>query len=253
MVALASQTTVPKSLPIPAVIASANAPQNVTRTVARRMFAPPARAPMAPSRARKPSDAPATIGSSAFVGDTTTMSNGMAAPIENIAAEVSAACTGRAAVTSDIPSSSRAWAVRASFAMSCWATCRASGLIDASFDVDVGKLIEFKGRIVAQFFAFAREIGSFRIGLRTDRHVFAGRHRHGAGDQTRNPRDHDFMLRRGSRRHTHNQACGGDNAVVGPEHRRSHPADTADEMALSVKAAHRIFCRAVISVRAMPE
>ena len=42
-------------------------------------------------------------GTSAFAGDTTTMSNGMAAPIENIAAEVSAACTGRAAVISDNP------------------------------------------------------------------------------------------------------------------------------------------------------
>ena len=36
------QTTVPKSLPIPAVRAIARAPKNVTRGVARRMFAPPA-------------------------------------------------------------------------------------------------------------------------------------------------------------------------------------------------------------------
>src|SRR6476620_4039182 len=64
------QTTVPNSLPMPAVIPSANAPQNVTRAVARRMFAPPARAPIAPSSARKPSDAPDTTGTSAFVGDT---------------------------------------------------------------------------------------------------------------------------------------------------------------------------------------
>ena len=36
------QTTVPKSFPMPAVRAIANAPQNVTRAVARRTFAPPA-------------------------------------------------------------------------------------------------------------------------------------------------------------------------------------------------------------------
>ena len=66
----------------------------------------------------------------------------MAAPAENMAADVSAACTGRAVVISDMPSSSRAWAAKASFAMSCWATCRASPRFDATLDVDFGKLIE---------------------------------------------------------------------------------------------------------------
>jgi len=42
------------------------------------------------------------------MGDTTTMSKGKAAPTENVSAEVSAAYTGRALVTSEIPSSSRA-------------------------------------------------------------------------------------------------------------------------------------------------
>lgn len=102
------QTTVPNSLPMPAVSARANAPQNVTRMVARRMFAPPAFAPITPRTARKASDAPETIGTSALLGDTTTISNGMAAPTENIAAEASAAWTGRATLISDIPSSSRA-------------------------------------------------------------------------------------------------------------------------------------------------
>ena len=103
----------------------ASAPQNVTRAVARKMFAPPALAPIAPRRARKSKEAPDTMGTSAPVGDTTTMSKGIAAPTANDAADVSAACTGRAAVTSEIPSSSRAWAARASFVVSCWATRRA--------------------------------------------------------------------------------------------------------------------------------
>src|ERR1017187_7864635 len=120
------QTTVPNNLPIPAVRAIANAPQNVTRTVARRIFAPPTFAPIAPRRARKPKDAVNTIGTSAPVGDTTTISKGIAAPTVNDAAEASAACTGRAVVVFEIPSSSRAGAPKASFALSCWATCRAS-------------------------------------------------------------------------------------------------------------------------------
>jgi hypothetical protein len=64
----------------------------------------------------------------ALAGDTTTMSNGMTAPTENEAAEVSAACTGRAVVISEMPSSSRAWAPKASFAVSWRATFRANAL-----------------------------------------------------------------------------------------------------------------------------
>ena len=88
----------------------ASAPQNVTRAVARKTFAPPALAPIAPRRARNPKDAADTMGTSAFAGDTTTMIKGMAAPTANVAAEVNAACTGRAVVISEIPSSSRACA-----------------------------------------------------------------------------------------------------------------------------------------------
>src|SRR5580704_9859785 len=85
------QTTVPKSLPMPAVRAIASAPQNVTRAVARRTFAPPVLAPIAPRRARKPNEAADSRGTSAPGGDTTTMSKGRAAPTENDAADVSAA------------------------------------------------------------------------------------------------------------------------------------------------------------------
>src|SRR6478736_6459568 len=101
---------------MPAVSARANAPQNVTRMVARRMLAPPAFAPIAPKTARKANDAADTTGTNALPGDITTISNGIVAPTENIAADVSAAWIGRAAVTSEIPSSSRVWAVNAFFA-----------------------------------------------------------------------------------------------------------------------------------------
>ena len=68
---LDAQTTAPKTFPIPAVNTIAKAPQNVILTVARRIFAPPALAPMAPRRARKPKDAPKTMGTSKSVGETT--------------------------------------------------------------------------------------------------------------------------------------------------------------------------------------
>jgi hypothetical protein len=45
-------------------------------------------APTAPSKAGKPKDAADAIGTRAFAGDTTTMSNGIVAPTENVAAEV---------------------------------------------------------------------------------------------------------------------------------------------------------------------
>src|ERR1022692_4116839 len=116
------QITVPKTFPMPAVRAIAKAPQNVTRTVARRTLAPPARAPIAPRTARKPKDAADTSGTSALAGDTTTLSRGMAAPTENDAADVNAACTGRAVVISEMPRSLRAGAPQASFAISWRAT-----------------------------------------------------------------------------------------------------------------------------------
>ena len=125
---LQRQTTVPNNFPIPAVKAIASAPQDITRTVPHGTSAPPTFAPIAPRTARKPKDAADTMGTSAPAGDTTTMSKGMAAPKENDTADVSAACTGRAVVISEIPSSSCAWALKASFAISCWATCRARSL-----------------------------------------------------------------------------------------------------------------------------
>lgn len=48
--------------------------------------------------------------------------SGIEAPTANVAAEVSAVCIGRAAVTSVLPSSSRAWMLNASLAISYSAT-----------------------------------------------------------------------------------------------------------------------------------
>ena len=103
---------------MPAVRAIASAPQNVTRAVAGRTFAPPALAPIAPKSERKTSEATDTIGTKMLAGETSTINRGMAAPTANVAADVSAAWTGRAVVICEIPSSSWAWATKASFVIS---------------------------------------------------------------------------------------------------------------------------------------
>jgi hypothetical protein len=78
-----------------------------------------------PKDARKPRDAADTTGTSVLADDTAAMNRDIAAPTENDTADVNAASTGRAVVISEMPSSSRACAPKASFAISCWATCRA--------------------------------------------------------------------------------------------------------------------------------
>ena len=231
-----SQTTAPKSFPIPAVKAIANAPQNVTRAVARKTFAPPALAPTAPRRARKPKDAANTTGTSALAGDTTTMSKGMAAPTENVAADVSAACTGRAVVISEIPEFIARVGGQGILCHQLPGNLPRKNLIDAALDVDFGKFINVKLDIFAQLLAFAREVRPFGVGLRADRHILAGGHRHGAGHQSRDTRDQDVVLRRGRRGNADDQACRRDNAIVRPENRCSQPPDAADEMALRVQS-----------------
>ena len=91
-----------------AVAAIANVPQNVTRPAARPIGAPPARAPTAPSRARKTSDKAATTHMRALSGEIAAAARGRAAPAMNVAAEARAAWVGLAVVTSEMPSSSRA-------------------------------------------------------------------------------------------------------------------------------------------------
>lgn len=56
------------------------------------------------------SDAIDTPATRSGYGKRTTMASGSAAPAAKVVAEVRTACIGRAAVTSEIPSPSRAWA-----------------------------------------------------------------------------------------------------------------------------------------------
>jgi hypothetical protein len=49
--------------------------------------------------------------------------------------------------------------------------------------VDAGKLIDFLRPLLGEFLGLAREVRLLGVGLRTDRHVLTGSHRHGAGDE----------------------------------------------------------------------
>src|SRR5215831_4759069 len=92
--ALDYDTFVPNSAPTPAVAAIARAPQSVTRPAPTHGDAPPAPAASAPRPARQKSDTADTASATLASGASITMRIGIAAPIENVAADANAACSG---------------------------------------------------------------------------------------------------------------------------------------------------------------
>ncbi|MNN59162.1 hypothetical protein D3C81_1742590 [compost metagenome] len=104
----------------------ARAPQKVTRTAAVITEEPPARAAREPSRVRNTSELAETAHMSADTGTRRTINSGKAAPTEKVAADATAAWTGRAAKVSEMPSSSRPCAPSASCAVNWVATLDAS-------------------------------------------------------------------------------------------------------------------------------
>jgi hypothetical protein len=119
-------TIVPNNAPTPAVIPIANAPQNVTLVALRIIGVPPARAAKAPSRARKTSEVTNAARRRLVSGTKIVTKRGTTPPTKKQAADASAAWNGRARNSLDIPNSSRACALRASWAMSWSATFLAS-------------------------------------------------------------------------------------------------------------------------------
>jgi hypothetical protein len=76
----------------------------------------------------------------------------------------------------------------------------------------------------------------FGVRLRTNGYILAGGHRHGASHEPRDTSYQDIIARRSSRSHAKDQTCGRDDAIVGPENRRSQPSDAVDEVALRMLA-----------------
>ena len=88
----------------------------------------------------------------------------------------------------------------------------------------------FRRRVGLQLLALAGEVGLFGIGLRTDRDIFARRHRHRAGDQAGDARQQDVALGGGGGGDAQDQAGGRDDAVIGAQHGGAQPSDALDQM-----------------------
>ncbi|MCY1560395.1 hypothetical protein D9M68_975250 [compost metagenome] len=92
-------------------------------------------------------------------------------------------------------------------------------------DINAGQLTLLSGGVERKFGTFTLKIGRFGVGLRVDRDILPRGHRHRPGHQTGDTRHENAVLagmRGGDADH---QAGGGHNAVVGPQHSRTQPAD----------------------------
>ena len=84
-------TAVPTKAPMPAVIAIANAPQNVMRRALGTIGAPPTRAANAPKNTRKSKEAPDTVTIIVVQGAKRVITRGIAAPTAKLLADAKAA------------------------------------------------------------------------------------------------------------------------------------------------------------------
>ncbi len=118
------------------------------------------------------------------------------------------------------------------------------GMVQAALAVDARQLAQFGLRFLGQFLLFAGDVGFLGVRLSADRDVLARRHRHGPRDQPGKPSDEDRPRLGVGRRDADDQAGGRDDAVIGPQHRRAHPADPRHQVLLAVavsKTGHEGF------------
>lgn len=88
--------------------------------------------------------------------------------------------------------------------------------LQTTLHIHADKFVTFANRIGYELRAFACEIGLLGIGLRTYGNEFAGRHRHGARNESRN--DHARVRRVGAR-DTDDETRRRKDAVIRTEHR----------------------------------
>ena len=217
----------------------ASAPQKVTRSVRRRPAAPPAGRRGRPAgRARRATcRTPRPSGRRRHRHQR----SGIAAPTVKVAAEISAACTGRAVKVSEMPSSSRAWAPGRRWRSAVGDLMRQFRL-QAAADVDcVSSSRSERARL--EFLLFPRQVGVLGIGLGTDRDIFAGGHRHRARHQARRCRSTSCSPGVGGRRHADHQARGRDDAVVGAQDRGAQPPNSRNvvDLRMRMKSAHGVL------------
>ena len=217
----------------------ASAPQKVTRTAATARGAPPARAPSPPSSARKTSELPATSGTRSAVAETAATITGSAAPTAKVAAEASAACSGRAVWISERPSSSRACAPRASCVHQLHGHLMRQLRVEPAAPVDGSQFFHFVLGVLGELAAFAFEVGLFGVGLRADRDVFPRGHRQRACRQARDARQQHGRARGAAGGHADDQAGRRDEPVIGAQNGGAQPADAVGHMAFGMVRGHR--------------
>jgi hypothetical protein len=207
----------PTRRPTRAVTAIANPPPTHTRTAARIIGAPPARAPAIPSAAKARRALTTTAAVRYPGGKIKQAAIGKTAPAVKLSAEYTAACTGRAWIAA-MPSSSRAWAPSASEAVSASATLPARSIGQPTLHVDRGQLLPFALWMRLELSALLVEVGLLNISLRADGHIFPSGHRHRPGDQSGDCR-REHEARRGSGcNHADRNARDGDDSIIGTEH-----------------------------------
>jgi hypothetical protein len=97
--------------------------------------------------------------------------------------------------------------------------------IQTALHIDCSKFLVLGLVVCLDLRAFHAKRGLFGIRLGADRHVLAGRHRHGARDQPGNTGRHHAAVRPIRGGDTKHQARGRDNAVIGTQYRCAQPAD----------------------------
>jgi hypothetical protein len=221
---------------MPAVSAMAKAPQKTTRAAARQTFAPPAWAPTAPSTASVTSEAVVTMGMIMPAGEMMTASSGMAAPEANVAADVRAACGLHWSRGGDLRDAELIARVRAERVLGHQLQRDVTSEIgiDAALDVDLRQLFPLALDVVGELLRLARQLGVLGIGLRADRDVLAGGHRHGSGNEAGDAGDENVAMGAAGGGDAGDETSGGQDTVVGAEHGSTQPADAADEVMLGM-------------------
>ena len=106
--------------------------------------------------------------------------------------------------------------------------------LQAALGVDCRQLLGLEFRILGQFAALALHLGGFGIGLRADRDIFARRHRHRTRHQPCGACDQNLLPVGRGGGHAHDQAGGGENAIIGPQHRGPQPGDARRQVPLGL-------------------
>ena len=221
---------------MPAVSAIASAPHSVTRAAPRSIGAPPVRADTAPSPARKRSDPSATPHGHQRPRQHQGQQRA-AAPRRRRRSRPRRARPGRARAvcTSEIPSSSRAWAPSASCAVSCARDLVGEVGLESAVDVDLRQAPRARRRARLASSPRSRSRSARSVSAcELHRHVLAGRHRHGARHQAGDAGDQRCPLRRARRRHAEHQARRRDDAVVRAEDGGAQPADARHVVAFGL-------------------